>query len=322
MDVMTKSLRPALLGCVFAATLGLAVSPVSSAKGERSEASAIFGFASRSDPLVFSTPEDAAEALKSALAADDFEKFVTILGIDGAKARGDKSVMDSYAQIRDGAAKKVVLKDGNGRVLVEIGARLWPLPFPIVKIDESKWSFDTYAGFEEIIQRRVGENELQTIATVQAYVGAQEEYRSQDRDGDGVLEYAQRLISSDGNTDGLYWPSDLGAGDSPAGSALENDAALDKAKRGEGYYGYRYRIISRQGSNIAGGKHDYLINGNMIAGFALIAWPIRYGETGVHTFAVNANGTVYQVDLGRNTEKTAAGIMTFNPDDNWEPTVD
>lgn len=134
---------------------------------------------------------------------------------------------------------------------------------------------------------------------MQSYVDAKLEYHSEDRDGDGVLEYARKLVSSDGKTDGLYWSPDLGVGDSPAGNALEDDAALDKAKAGEGYYGYRYKILDGQGANIAGGKFDYVINGNMIAGFALVAWPIRYGETGVNTFAVNANGAVYQVDLGR-----------------------
>lgn len=280
----------------------------------------ISGFASQNDPPIYQTPEEAIDALKATLADDNFEKFVTLLGIDAAKARTSEGVMDTYTQIREGAAKKVRSENRGGSVIVEIGEKLWPLPFPIVKGDDGKWSFDTYAGFEEIISRRVGENELQAIATMQAYVDAQLEYHLQDRDGDGVLEYAQKLLSGDGKTDGLYWSPDLGAGESPAGNALEDDAALEEAKAGKGYYGYRYKILEGQGANIAGGKFDYVINGNMIAGFALLAWPIRYGETGVHTFAVNANGAIYQVDLGRNTDKTTSDIVTFNPDDRWELT--
>ena len=319
MNVMTKSLRPVLLASVFA-VLAVAISPASAPAAEPSDESVFSGLASKSDPPVFSTPEEAVDAFKAALAADDFERFVSLLGIDAAKARAGEGVMDTYAQIREGAAKRVISENRDGNIVVEIGDKLWPLPFPIVKGDDEKWSFDTYAGFEEIINRRVGENELQTLATMQSYVDAQHEYHSADRDGDGVLEYARKLVSSDGKTDGLYWSPDLGVGDSPAGNALEDDAALDKAKAGEGYYGYRYKILDGQGANIAGGKFDYVINGNMIAGFALVAWPIRYGETGVNTFAVNANGAVYQVDLGRDTAKTASGIKSFNPDDKWELT--
>ena len=317
---MTHSVRNMLRGSVFAAML-LAPGGITVA-AEPSAATAISSFASPTDPPAFDTPEQAIDAFKAALGADAFDKFATLLGLDPAKAKAGEGVMDTYAEIRDGAKKKVVMKDVDGRKIIEIGDKLWPLPFPVVKGEDGKWSFDTYAGFEEIINRRVGENELQTIETMRAYVDAQKEYAATDHDEDGVLEYARKLISSEGKTDGLYWSPDLGEGESPAGNALEDDAALDKAKAGEGYYGYRYRIIESQGPNIAGGKFDYVINGNMIAGFALIAWPIRYGETGVHTFTVNANGTVYQADLGEKTETMAAGIRTFNPDDRWDVSAD
>ncbi len=316
---MTLSVKKLLLSSVFSVLLLGATTGVAAAE-EPTEETVIAGYASETDPPVFDTPEQAVDALKAALAADDFNKLATLLGLDPAKTKSAEGVMDTYADIRDGVKTKLVVRDVEGRKLLDIGDQLWTLPFPIVKGDDGKWAFDTYAGFEEILNRRIGENELQTIDTVRAYVDAQKEYASADHDDDGVMEYAQKLISSDGKTDGLYWPSDLGAGDSPAGDAFEVDEILSKAKAGAGYFGYHYRILTGQGANIAGGKFDYIINGNMIAGFGLIAWPIRYGETGVKTFSVNANGTVYEADLGDETEKIASGIKTFNPDDNWEVT--
>jgi len=305
------------------ATMSVVVWPMSSLlAAEPSDATIVSGFASRTDPPAFGTPDEAVEAFKTAIAANDVDKLATVLGLDAAKLKADEEVMNTFAQIRDGANKKVVVRDIGGSKIIDIGDRLWPLPFPVVKGSDGKWSFDTYAGFEEIINRRVGENELQAIATMRAYVDAQHDYASEDHDGDGVLEFARKLVSSDGQMDGLYWSPELGAGPSPAGEAFETEATLNKAKAGEGYFGYHYRIIESQGPNIAGGKFNYVINGNMIAGFALIAWPVRYGETGVHTFEVNANGIVYQADLGQKTGSLASAITQFNPGDTWEVTED
>ena len=206
------------------------------------------------------------------------------------------------------------------------GARFWKSETsfglchsPWSKRKNGKWAFDTYAGLEEIANRRVGENEISTVETVRAYVDAQEDYASEDRDGDGVLEYAQKLISSDGQHDGLYWPSEQKGGEeSPAGPALADGNALEKARAGLGYNGYRYRILTRQGENVAGGKFDYIINGNMIAGFGLVAWPVKYGVTGVKTFVVNRSGIVYEADLGDQTTDVAEKIRAFNPADKWD----
>ena len=187
---------------------------------------------------------------------------------------------------------------------------------PWSRATDAKWSFDTYAGLEEIINRRVGENELQAIATAKAYVDAQNDYAAADHDGDGVLEYAQKLISSDGATDGLYWSDDIGAGPSPAGEGIDL-AELDKSKAGNGYFGYNYRILTGQGANIAGGAYDFVINGNMIAGFALVAWPAKYGETGVNTFVISHHGAVYETDLGDATDQIVKYIDSFNPDETW-----
>jgi hypothetical protein len=243
------------------------------------------------------------------------------LGLDASKLKSADGIMDIFEKIRGDAAEKVVVEELPDRQLIVIGDELWPFPFPIVKNETGKWTFDTYAGLEEVMNRRVGENEIQAIENTRAYVEAQRDYASEDHDGDGVLEYAQKLISSPGKTDGLYWPASDENGISPVGD-FASEAALNKAKAGEGYFGYRFRVLTRQGKNIAGGAYDYVINGNMIAGFALIAWPVKYADTGVHTFVVNQQGIVYQKDLGPETEAKANAIKSFNPDDSWEIVAD
>lgn len=267
----------------------------------------------------FDTPEQAVEAFKSTVNGGDFDKLAQLLGLDAAKAKASDGASDNYAAIQSGLKEKLVVEDQDGGKVLEIGNQLWPLPFPLVKTQDGKWAFDTFAGLEEIANRRVGENEISTVDTVRAYVDAQEDYASEDRDGDGVLEYAQKLISSDGQHDGLYWPSDQGDGEeSPAGPALVDGNALEKAKAGLGYNGYRYRVLTGQGGNVAGGKFEYIINGNMIAGFGLVAWPVKYGITGVKTFVVNKSGIVYEADLGDQTTAVAEKIRAFNPGDKWD----
>jgi hypothetical protein len=247
-----------------------------------------------------------------------------LLGLDAAKAKAGDAAADTFAAIRDGAAKSLMVESkGDSRTLV-IGERLWPMPFPLVKKEDGKWAFDTFAGLDEIKARRIGENELETIQTVRDYVDAQNEYAENDHDGDGVLEYAQKLIATPGTEDGLFWEPEQGDssdGESPGGPGL-SDAEWRKVKAGEGYYGYHYKILTGQGSNIAGGQYDYVINGNMIVGFGLVAWPVKYGTTGVHTFVVNERGTVYQADLGEKTDALASGMKRFNPDGRWEITDD
>ncbi len=276
-------------------------------------------YMSAENPPEFDTPEQAVEAFKSTVGGGDFDQLAQLLGLDAAKAKASDGATDNYAAILAGVKEKVVVENQQDGKVLEIGNQLWPLPFPLVKTESGKWTFDTYAGLEEIADRRVGENEISTIDTVRAYVEAQEDYASDDHDNDGVLEYAQKLISSDGQQDGLYWPSDQGDGeDSPAGSALVDGNPLERAKAGLGYNGYRYRILTGQGEKIAGGKFDYVINGNMISGFGLVAWPVKYGITGVKTFVVNKSGVVYEADLGNETSMVAEKIRMFNPGDQWD----
>jgi hypothetical protein len=311
---MTKFFPSTCLGAVVAASLaGFAFAPSSLAQ----DRNRIETFASAGHSTEFASPSDAVDKFKALLSADDIEGLATLLGLDGAKLKASEEAMNSYKQIREGAAKQVILGDQGEEKVVEIGDKLWPFPFPLVKASDGKWSFDTKAGFEEILNRRIGENELQAIDTMHEYVAAQREFASADHIGNGVLQYAQKLVSTPGKTDGLYWPSDQGDGDSPAGDFVQQ-AALERAKQGEGYFGYRFRILTGQGPNVVGGEYSYIINGNMIAGFALIGWPVSYGETGVKTFMVNQAGVVYERDLGENTEAAVAKIKRFNPDDKWD----
>ena len=268
-------------------------------------------------PIQFADPTAAADAFKAALAANDFDGLARLLGLDPAKLKDAEGIMDRFEEIRQGAAKLLSMGGADDLKIISIGDKVWPFPFPIHKGTDGKWAFDTVAGIEEIVNRRVGENELQAIATARAYVDAQRDYASDDHDDDGVLEYAQKLVSSAGKTDGLYWPIEQGDGDSPAGSFVDQ-AAMDKAKAGDGYFGYRFRILSRQGNNVAGGRYNYIINNNMIAGFALIAWPVNYAETGVNSFMVNHAGIVYEKDLGPETEAIATNTFRFNPNKTWD----
>jgi len=265
----------------------------------------------------FADPSAATEALKARLAANDFEGVARLLGLDPMKVGKVENINDTFGSIRDRAAKLFSVQEDGEQRIVMLGDEVWPFPFPVRKTSEGKWAFNTEAGIEEIINRRIGENELEAIKTMRSYVDGQTDYASDDRDDDGVLEFAQKLISSEGKTDGLYWPSDQGDGDSPAGEFV-SEQQLSKAKAGDGYFGYRFRILTGQGNNVAGGRYDYVINGNMIAGFGLIAWPVKYAETGVETFVVNQARIVYQRDLGPNTEALAKGIVRFNPDKRWE----
>jgi hypothetical protein len=206
-------------------------------------------------------------------------------------------------------------------LVLEVGADFWPFPVPLVKANGG-WFFDTETGKDEILNRRIGKNELATLGTMRAYVDAQREYASRDRDGDGVLEYAQKIRSTSGTHDGLYWPSEDGDY-SPFGPLAAEAQQLGypvDQKQGEPqpFQGYYFKILTQQGKHAPGGKYNYIINGNMIGGFALVAWPAEYGNTGIMTFIVNQQGTVYQKDLGEKTAKLASKLKEYDPDPSWK----
>jgi hypothetical protein len=266
-------------------------------------------------PPSFATVDELVEAFRKALAAGDKEAVASLLGLVPDEVLKSKEVEESFAEIAEAAAKSIAIKEtaADRRTLV-LGDMLWPFPFPAVSTD-GKWSFDAVAGLDEIINRRIGENELTTIANMRAYVDAQEVYRQTDWDEDGVGEYAQKLISTPETYDGLYWEPGDGVPESPVGSLVSEAAVATAAE--DGYFGYRYRILNGQGANVAGGQYDYVINGNMIAGFALLAAPAHYDRTGIMTFVVNQHGTVYEKDLGPETAMLAKKITAFDPDDGW-----
>jgi hypothetical protein len=311
---MTKFFQSACFGVILATSVAgfVGASPTLAQDLRRIEE-----FTAPGHSPSFDTPSDAVDKFKVALSSDDPDALAALLGLNADKLKASEDAMNAYRQIREGTQRQVILEDHGEEKVVEIGDKLWPFPFPLVKGADGKWWFDTQAGFQEIVDRRVGENELEAIATMRDYLDAQHEYASADRDGDGVLEYAQKLVSSPGKTDGLYWPPHQGSGSSPAGDLVQQ-AALQHAKQGDGYFGYGFRILTGQGPNVVGGEYSYVINGNMIAGFALIGWPVRYGETGVMTFMVNNQGVVYERDLGKDTEEIVSKIKRFNPDDKWD----
>jgi hypothetical protein len=308
---------------ISAALIGTAVllSPALTAAPALALSQSLEDFIGKEPPL-FETPEAAVEAFKATMAKGDLAELAALLGLDAEKLKGVDGIGDRIAELQAATTKLVTVKGEGKERIISIGSEVWPFPFPLVKGDkDGKWAFDTVAGVEEIVNRRIGENELQAIETARLYVEAQRAYAEEDRDDDGVLEFAQKLISSEGQTDGLYWPLEQGDGESPMGANI-NQAALEKAAADDGYFGYRFRILPRQGKNIAGGAYDYVINGNMIAGFALVAWPEDYARTGVSTFVISHAGIVYDKDLGPDTAEIVKKMKTFNPDGTWDVVPD
>jgi Protein of unknown function (DUF2950) len=278
------------------------------------------------EPQAFPSPEAATQALREALEADDGEALRAIFGpeyADDLIGSDIAIVREEMRQIRDAMrAATAFLPEADGRMILTIGRQAFPFPVPIVSDGES-WHFDSAAGLEEILDRRIGENELAAIEALRAYVQAQIEYASADRDGDQVLEYAQRVVSTAGERDGLYWASAPGEPVSPFGPFIAEISALLEGKElGDPYRGYYYRVLKGQTEHAPGGAYEYVINGNMIAGFGLLAWPAEYGDTGVMTFQVSHQGDVLEADLGPETPEVAAVIEAYDPDVTWTEVTD
>jgi hypothetical protein len=274
----------------------------------------------------FATPE---EAVKSAVAAAKNNDDKELMAIFGAQAKdllfsGD-AVADKQRRARFLAAydeKNGIATEDESRIIT-VGKDAWPFPIPLVKKADS-WMFDTEKGREEILNRRIGTNELNAIQAVLALLDAQREYAMKDRDGDKILEYSRRFRSEAGKKNGLYWEAKSGEEQSPLGPLAAQAQGAGYSAQGTGagqtaapYHGYYFKILEGQGKNAPGGAYSYVVNGNMMGGFALVAFPAEYGNSGVMTFIMNHNGKVFQKDLGNNTTSVAKGMPVYNPDTTW-----
>lgn len=276
----------------------------------------------------FATPEAAVDALMAALKADDDAAIVGLFGDDykDLVVSPDRAASSATRAKIVAAMQTMRVLDERGadRRVVLIGDQAWPMPIPLVK-DKGVWRFATAEGADELISRRIGGNERNAILVLQAYVDAQRQYASRDRDGDNVLQYAQKLGSTPGKRDGLYWPADVAKGEetSPFGPLVAESAPYLKGhKEGDAYRGYHFRILTRQGKNAPGGAYSYVINGRMIAGFAMVAYPARYGDSGIMTFIVSNNGRIYEKDQGRNSLSAGLTMTSFDPGSGWKELKD
>jgi hypothetical protein len=269
----------------------------------------------------FSSPEEAVKSLATAVRAHDLEEMLAVLGPgskelissgdDAADRTGSEKFLRAYDQMN------TLQRESADKIILCVGADNWPMPIPIVK-KGSEWAFDIQKGKQEILNRRIGRNELQVIDLLHAYVDAQHEYATKDCGGSGKVEFAQRLISAEGKRDGLYWEAKEGEEESPLGPLV----AL-AAKEGyfnpdlQPFHGYYFRILKGQGKHADGGAYNYVVKGKMILGFAIVAYPAVYGNSGIMTFIVNQEGTIYQKKLGKNTTRRAEALKIFDPDKTW-----
>ena len=274
----------------------------------------------------FTQPEDAVRALAEAVRAKDVNALLAVLG---PASRSWLASGDTIADRRDWEKflaaydrKHAISLTSDGRAVILVGDDDWPFPAPLVRRGD-RWVFDAAAGREEIINRRIGRNELDTIQTLLAIVDAQREYAADDLDGNGSNDFAQRFVSSEGTRDGLFWPVETDQRPSPLGPLVgaatrEGYVAKTASVQPTAYHGYRYRMLTAQGKDAPGGAYDYLVNDKLIGGFAVVAYPAKYGVSGIMTFIVNHDGTVFQKNLGKNTETAALRMSRFNPDKSWQ----
>ncbi len=300
---------------VLAAAIALAAAGTSSA------------FAAATKQKSFASPEEAAKELVAAVKGGDNKAMLAILGndakplIQSGDAVADRAGRENF--VKDYEQSNRLEKSGESKVVLSTGKDDWPFPIPLVKNDAG-WRFDTKAGKQEILNRRIGRNELAVMQVAQAYADAQREYYLRNPQNDKLLQYAQKFFSAKGRRDGLYWPGKAGEPPSPLGPMMADRQAKGYAP-GEAdagkpapYYGYHYRILKAQGPDAKGGAYDYVVRGKMFGGFGLVAYPAGYGSSGVMTFIVNQDGVVYEKDFGPGTAAAAAKITRFNPDKSWK----
>lgn len=302
---MTRTYSHLLKQFSFAAALVAAAATLFAAAGQRT----------------FSSPKEAAQALIDAASKNDTEALLKLFGPEGKAI----VVSGDDAEDKNGRAEFARLASEGmhidqpypSRAIIEVGADKWPFPVPLT-LKNGQWSFDSAKGKIEVLARRVGRNELNAIDVCRGYVEAQMEYAARDRDADGILEYAQTILSKPGQKDGLYWE---GESETLVPKSFADAAAVmlaAKGKKAEPYHGYFFHILKAQGPAAEGGAMNYVVKGEMIGGFALVAWPAEYGVSGVNTFIVNQSGVVYEKDLGATTGVLARQMPAFNPDKGWQ----
>ncbi len=279
---------------------------------------------------LFASPDQAVTTLRAAVKTQDTNAMRNVFGPAISEIANPDPVERAHnlATFARRLAEFVELStQKNGNVVLDIGNEHWPFPIPLVKKGD-QWFFDIQAGKEEILNRRVGQNELSAIEVCHTYVQAQREYAMKDRAGNGIIEYAQKMRSTPGTKDGLYWEAKPDEEQSPFGPlvARAHEEGYGKKKDGADtqkthnpFHGYFLRILTKQGESAPGGKYDYIINGHMVAGFAFLAHPAQWGNSGVMTFIVNQHGQVYQKNLGEKTTELANEITEYNPDETWKP---
>jgi len=269
----------------------------------------------------YSSPEEAVNGLIAAVRANDTMAMLAILGpgskemISSGDAVADRTGREKFLKAYD---EKNILQQGpEDNWVLSVGNDNWPMPIPVVN-KASKWLFDTHEGKQEILNRRIGRNELQVMNVLHAYVDAQHEYASKDCSGGGKVEFAQRLISTKGRHDGLYWEATDGEEESPLGPLVAQAAEEGYSNANiSPFHGYYFRVLTRQGSHAEGGAYDYVVSGKMILGFAILAYPAEYKNSGVMTFIVNQEGIIYEKNLGSDTKQKSEAIKLFDPDPTW-----
>ncbi len=278
-------------------------------------------YASPSVQKSFPSPDEAVTSLVAAVRAHDQKEMLAILGpgseelISSGDAAADRTGREKFIRAYD--VKNALQQESADKMILCVGADNWPMPIPIVK-KESAWVFDVQKGKQEILNRRVGRNELHVLDVLHAYVDAQHDFATRDCGGSGKVEFAQRIISSEGKHDGLYWEAKDGEEESPLGPLVGRAAKEGYANPNlQPFHGYYFRILKGQGKYAEGGAYNYLVKGKMILGFAIIAYPAEYGNSGIMTFMVNQEGTIYQKNLGKNTRRFAEAIKIFDPNESW-----
>lgn len=276
----------------------------------------------------YASPDQAVQSLVTAVRTEDKDSLRRIFGpeaediLKSGDPVDDRNRAHKFLALYD--EKHHLVDEPDGRVTLVVGKDDWPMPVPIVKDDKGKrWRFDPDAGKEEILNRRIGRNELDVIQVCKAIVDAQHDFAEIKAANGGVPEYAQKFLSDAGQKNGLYWPTAEGEPQSPLGPRVADAVEEGYSATGDPdagprpYHGYYYRMLTRQGVTAQGGSRDYLVNGRMIAGFAVVAWPADYGNSGIMTFIVNQDGVVYQRDLGDDTDKLARAMQAFDPGPGW-----